>query len=59
MNRGGHNFFKGWMRTDCYCEITDVQIDPAGSNDVFNEWSIVVKTSDTTLEIVPALISSV
>lgn len=59
MNRGGHIFFEGWMKTDCYAEITDVQIHPAEPKDISKKWSIAVKTSDTTLEIAPELISSV
>jgi hypothetical protein len=58
-DHGDRVLCSGWLKTDNYYDIHDIQIDPVFSGDILRECHIIVKTSKKRLELTSHLISFV
>jgi hypothetical protein len=59
MKNCGQSVFHGWRRTDNYCEIRNIQLDPTFSGAVLKECHMEIETSRDRIEVNSKLISFV
>ncbi len=59
LNHGDKALWSGWLKTDSYYDIHNMQIDSVFSGDILRECHIVIETSEKRMELASHLLSFV